>query len=176
MATAKQRTAARANIKKAAAAAKKKRTIAKLPKTKNAAVKDRIDVLSFTNTANITGTWTSSTGTLALSGSDTVANYQAALRSVGYSNSSDNPSTATRTVTFKVNDGDVDSAGATKDVSVAVVNDAPVAVDDSTSITLPATRLPSSRRRMTPTPGSISSPCSAHEIPKVGPGCLPFSV
>ncbi|MGE5461529.1 MAG: Ig-like domain-containing protein, partial [Solirubrobacterales bacterium] len=97
------------------------------------------DVLSFTNTANITGTWTSSTGTLALSGHDTVANYQAALRSVGYSNSSDNPSMATRTVTFKVNDGDVNSAGATKDVSVAAVNDPPVAVDDSTSITLPAT-------------------------------------
>jgi hypothetical protein len=33
MATAKQKAAARANIKKAAAAAKKKRTIAKLPKS-----------------------------------------------------------------------------------------------------------------------------------------------
>jgi len=38
MATAKQRTAARKNIKKAAAAAKKKRTIAHLPKSTRTAL------------------------------------------------------------------------------------------------------------------------------------------
>ena len=63
------------------------------------------DVLSFTNTANITGTWTAATGTLTLSGTDTVANYQAALRAVKYQNTSDNPSGLTRTVSFTVNDG-----------------------------------------------------------------------
>ena len=37
------------------------------------------DVLSFANTATITGSWNAATGTLTLTGSDTVANYQAAL-------------------------------------------------------------------------------------------------
>ena len=38
------------------------------------------DVLAFTNTANITGSWNAASGTLTLTGSDTLANYQAALR------------------------------------------------------------------------------------------------
>ena len=67
------------------------------------------DVLSFTNTANITGTWNAANGTLTLSGSDTVANYQAALRAVKYQNTSDNPSGLTRTVSFTVNDGTANS-------------------------------------------------------------------
>ena len=50
------------------------------------------DVLSFTNTGTITGNWNAATGTLTLSGSDTVANYEAALRSVKYANTSETPS------------------------------------------------------------------------------------
>ena len=46
------------------------------------------------NTATITGSWNAATGTLTLSGSDTVANYQAALQAVKYQNTSDNPSAA----------------------------------------------------------------------------------
>src|SRR5205814_9940368 len=53
----------------------------------------------------ITASYSAGTGVLTLSGSSTVANYQAALRSVTYVNTSDNPSTATRTVSFLVNDG-----------------------------------------------------------------------
>ena len=49
------------------------------------------DVLLFVNTAGITGTWNAATGTLTLAGSDTVANYQAALRAVKYQNTSANP-------------------------------------------------------------------------------------
>src|SRR5438067_187740 len=63
------------------------------------------DVLSFTDTATITGSWDSTTGVLTLSGTDTLAHYQAALRSVKYSNTSDNPSSATRTASFQVDDG-----------------------------------------------------------------------
>src|SRR5205085_2717666 len=63
------------------------------------------DVLSFTNTPNIAGSFNAGTGTLTLSGVDTVANYQSALRSVKYANTSDNPSTAARTVSWQVNDG-----------------------------------------------------------------------
>jgi Bacterial Ig domain/Bacterial cadherin-like domain len=85
------------------------------------------DTLNFVNTANISGVYNSGTGVLTLSGSDTVANYVAALRSITYSNTSDNPSTATRTVSFKVTDnGAADSNTDTRDVTVAAANDAPV--------------------------------------------------
>jgi hypothetical protein len=60
------------------------------------------DVLSFTNTCGITGSWNALTGTLTLSGSDSVANYRKALRTVTYSNDSDVPSSAVRTVSFQV--------------------------------------------------------------------------
>lgn len=59
------------------------------------------DVLQFTDTPNITGVFVA--GTLTLTGSDTVANYQAALRSVTYISSSNSP--AARTVNFQVTDG-----------------------------------------------------------------------
>jgi hypothetical protein len=63
------------------------------------------DVLAFTNTANITGSYNSATGVLTLTGADTLANYQAALHSVTYSDSNLLPSAGTRTVTFQVDDG-----------------------------------------------------------------------
>ena len=84
------------------------------------------DVLAFADTANITGSWDSGTGMLTLSGSDTLANYQAALRSVTYQNTSDNPSIATRTVRFTVHDGDANSNTQTRDITIRAVNDPPV--------------------------------------------------
>ena len=45
------------------------------------------DLLAFTNTANITA-FNAVTGTLTLTGTDTVANYQTALRSVTYADTS----------------------------------------------------------------------------------------
>ena len=83
-------------------------------------------VLAFVDQNGISGSWNSTTGVLTLSGSSSLANYQAALRSVTYVDTSDNPSTATRTVTFVVNDGTNNSLAATRDISVAAVNDAPV--------------------------------------------------
>ncbi|MBF0261883.1 MAG: DUF4347 domain-containing protein, partial [Magnetococcales bacterium] len=86
------------------------------------------DTLSFTNTGTITGTWNSATGTLTLSGADTLANYQAALRSIKYANSSDAPTVLTRTVTFQVSDGTTSSTAATSTVEVTARNDAPVLI------------------------------------------------
>jgi hypothetical protein len=63
---------------------------------------------------------------LTLTGSATLANYQSALRSVTYLNTSDNPSTATRTVSFVVNDGTRQQHAATRNIAVTAVNDAPV--------------------------------------------------
>jgi len=83
------------------------------------------DVLAFVNQLGITGSFNSGTGVLTLSGTTTVANYQTALRSVTYANSSDNPSTAIRTVTFTANDG-ITPGSATRGIAVTAVNDAPV--------------------------------------------------
>lgn len=60
------------------------------------------DQLLFTNTANITGSWDEA-GTLTLTGTDTLANYESALRTVRFVSSSQ--SAAARTVRFTVNDG-----------------------------------------------------------------------
>ena len=92
------------------------------------------DVLSFVNTANVTGTWDAATGKLTLAGSGTVADYQAALRTVTYENTSDNPSAAVRTVSFTVNDGAADSNVLTRDVAVTPVNDAPVLAGIETTV------------------------------------------
>jgi hypothetical protein len=84
------------------------------------------DDLAFVNQFGITGTYDGTTGTLGLNGTTTVANYQTALRSVTYINSSDNPSTATRTVSFLVGDNGLAlSNAATRDITVAAANDAP---------------------------------------------------
>ncbi|TNF66425.1 MAG: DUF4347 domain-containing protein [Gammaproteobacteria bacterium] len=83
------------------------------------------DLLLFTNTANISGTFDTVTGRLILTGTDTKANYEAALATVEYFNTSEDPSTATRTVDFLVDDGDDPSNNASIDITVAAVNNAP---------------------------------------------------
>ncbi|MEY8877381.1 MAG: DUF4347 domain-containing protein, partial [Leptothrix sp. (in: b-proteobacteria)] len=92
------------------------------------------DVLAFSNDAssmgNITASYSSSTGVMTLTSADasaTVAQWQAALRSITYTNSSDTPDTGSRTVSFVVNDGLVSSSTATRTVTVSPANDAPTA-------------------------------------------------
>ena len=72
------------------------------------------DVLAFTDTPNIQGSWNANTGTLTLTGSDSVANYEAALRSVTYQSTSQDPTA--RTVSFQVDDGTDLSNVASRDV------------------------------------------------------------
>ncbi|WFU38082.1 VCBS domain-containing protein [Bradyrhizobium sp. CB82] len=88
------------------------------------------DVLGFTNQNGITGSYNEVTGVLTLSGTATVAQYQAALDSVTYFNSSDNPSGATRTISYQVDDGQSANHASnivTSTVTVTPVNDAPTA-------------------------------------------------
>jgi hypothetical protein len=86
------------------------------------------DVLAFTATGNISGSFDGATGVLTLSGSDTLANYQTALQSVFYANTSDTPSILTRTISFQVQDDptNLQSNVVTRNVTVTAVNDAPV--------------------------------------------------
>jgi hypothetical protein len=83
------------------------------------------DVLSFANQLGITGSYNAASGVLTLSGSASAADYQTALRAVSYSNTSENPSTLTRTVTFQVRAGPrFLSNSASRDVTVTAVDNA----------------------------------------------------
>lgn len=91
------------------------------------------DILAFTNDGssmgNITASYNAGTGVMTLTSAGataTLAQWQAALRSVTYSNGSEAPNTATRTISFVANDGQSDSTAATKTVSITAVNDAPL--------------------------------------------------
>jgi hypothetical protein len=94
------------------------------------------DVLAFTaaNGSGITGSFNNSTGVLTLSGTTTKALYEQTLESVTYQNTSDNPSTSARTITWQANDGSSAnnlSNAVTSTVTVAAVNDAPAAAADT---------------------------------------------
>lgn len=92
------------------------------------------DTLSFTSgpaTGDIVASYDATTGVLTLTsaGGATPAQWQAALRSVAYGNSSEDPSTAGRTLSFSISDGGQTSAVATQTVTVAARNDAPDGTD-----------------------------------------------
>ncbi|MDB5303423.1 MAG: uncharacterized protein JWM97_972, partial [Phycisphaerales bacterium] len=84
------------------------------------------DVLAFTNQNGITGSFNSTTGVLTLSGTATVAQYQAALRSVTYSNTSSDPDRTTRAAEFAANDGLARGTPVYRAITVTAVNNAPV--------------------------------------------------
>lgn len=82
-------------------------------------------MLAFTNQNAITGSWDSVNGILSLTGTSSVGNYETALRLVTYENTSDNPSTAQRTIRFAVHDGNVSSNTQSRNINVGAFNDAP---------------------------------------------------
>jgi Domain of unknown function (DUF4347) len=92
------------------------------------------DLLAFTNAdatqfGNISASYNAATGVLTLSsagGTATAAQWQAALRSVTYSNSAEAPNTASRTVSITVNDGSTDSNTVSRTLAVVSTNDTPV--------------------------------------------------
>ncbi|MEW9897177.1 Ig-like domain-containing protein [Chitinivorax sp. PXF-14] len=93
------------------------------------------DVLAFSNTnsstyGNIVASYNSGTGVLTLTssgGTATLAQWQAALRAVTYTDSAVTPNTATRTISFSVNDGSKDSTAVTRTVTVAATDQTPIA-------------------------------------------------
>ena len=90
------------------------------------------DVLAFANDGLTMGNIAVSTnagGVLTLTssgGTATLSQWQAALRAVKYSNSSDAPTTTARTVAFAVNDGSLTSSAVTSTVNINAVNDTPM--------------------------------------------------
>lgn len=83
------------------------------------------EALAFANTGTITGVFDPVLGHLNLIGTDTVANYEAALRAVTYLNSSRNPSALLRRIEFTATDDTTPSTPVFKDVSIVLVNDPP---------------------------------------------------
>jgi autotransporter-associated beta strand protein len=93
------------------------------------------DSLGFTNDGstmgNISAAYNSGSGVLTLTSAGataTLAQWQAALRAVTYTDGSDNPNTANRTVSVAVNDGSANSSIASQTLTVSAVNDAPTAI------------------------------------------------
>ena len=91
------------------------------------------DRLNFINQLGITGSYNAGTGVLTLTGTTSLANYQTALRSIGFDSTSDNPGNGTRTISWTVRDVNAESAingqqtslAATTTVNVTPVNDTP---------------------------------------------------
>jgi hypothetical protein len=85
------------------------------------------DVLAFADQSRITGSWNAATGVLTLTGPATLAEYQAALRSVTYANPSQAPWTHTRLIVFIVDDGDLPRTITSREIPVVAVDDPPTA-------------------------------------------------
>lgn len=77
------------------------------------------DVLAYVDTPEITGSWSSGTGILTLTGRASLADYQTALRSVTYENTNaGSPNQNTRTVSFTVQDAFYTSDATTRDINI----------------------------------------------------------
>ena len=83
------------------------------------------DTLNFTNQNGITGSYNAATGVLTLTGSTSVANYQAALNSITYSFTPTNgdPTDTTRTISWVVNDGVTSSAAVTSTLDITTASE-----------------------------------------------------
>jgi trimeric autotransporter adhesin len=81
-------------------------------------VTNKVVIDNGTTTTNITESYNNATGQLTLTGSDSLADYQAALAEVQFSSTATTPSTLPRTVTFTVNDGTLSSNSASDTVDV----------------------------------------------------------
>ena len=84
------------------------------------------DQLSVAAGSGITYSYDAASGILSLSGTASISVYEAALRSVAYENTSDQPVNTDRTVSFSVSDGVDSSNFSVRVISVSPVNDAPV--------------------------------------------------
>jgi len=79
-------------------------------------------LVAATTGTSISASYDTSTGVLSLTGSDTLANYQQVLDSVSYSSSSQDPTNIgadpSRTVSWAVNDGTLNSASQTTTINI----------------------------------------------------------
>ncbi|TNF70247.1 MAG: DUF4347 domain-containing protein [Gammaproteobacteria bacterium] len=76
--------------------------------------------------------WDDVTGTLTITSAlgQTPADFQTALRAVTYENTSDDPNTLSRTVSWTLNDGTSDSSTVTSTINLTAINDPPTLFSD----------------------------------------------
>lgn len=86
---------------------------------------DEILAVDTTGTAIVASSYNSATGELTLSGSDTLANYEAVLKTLTYNNTSEDPTVLDRIIQITVNDGGLSSPIVVSTISVIAENDAP---------------------------------------------------
>ncbi len=84
-----------------------------------------VDMLSFTDTVTLKGTWDYGSGTLTLSGTDTVAAYQDALRHITFQTGNSAAHAGLRTFSITVNDGSFNSAAAFGGIPVTFISVTP---------------------------------------------------
>jgi VCBS repeat-containing protein len=89
------------------------------------------DVLALPLQPIITASFDAPTGKLTLSGTATVAAYETALEAVTYANTSDNPSTSARTVTYQARDTGGFGTPDTHAITITPVDDPPGAVSNA---------------------------------------------
>lgn len=92
------------------------------------------DVLVFTPTPGVTGSFNPASGSLTFSGTAPVAAYQDLLRSVAYQNTSDNPSPLPRTIQYQLFDGLDVSNLLSRVITVVPVNDPPMITGSAAQI------------------------------------------
>ncbi|NJR61169.1 MAG: hypothetical protein HC769_21470 [Cyanobacteria bacterium CRU_2_1] len=96
------------------------------------------DQLSFTNQRGISGNFNAANNTLTLLGRASLADYQAALRTITYTNTSEAPNTADRTLRISVTDENTaTSVVASRGIRVISINDAPIVTPSLQSIDFP---------------------------------------
>jgi len=104
---------------------------------------DELLAINVAGTGITASAYDPATGVITLTGSATLADYQAVLQSLTYSNASQNPDTTDRTINIVVNNGSANSSLAAT-VEVVPTNDAPTinavspvnAVEDTTALVL----------------------------------------
>lgn len=129
------------------------------------------DVLALTSAFGITGSYSSATGILSLSGTATLAQYEQVLESVTYANTNtDNPNTGARVVTWIVNDGSTNSAAVTSTITVAAVNDASVITSNGGGPAATVTVLENVTVATTVTSSDVDGGPAVYSIVPVGSG------
>lgn len=100
-----------------------------------------IDILSFTSQFGITGTFDVANGLLRLEGAATLGQYETALRSVTYENTSEDPQILTRTVELYVTDFDATDPQlgglpvAALTIDITPINDPPILMSNGSRVT-----------------------------------------
>ena len=92
------------------------------------------DILALPAQPHLTGSFDLPSGRLTLSGTASVADYETALEAVTYANTSDNPSMLTRTVIYAARDAGGFGLSDTHAITIAAVDDPPLAVDDGATV------------------------------------------